>query len=304
MLVEPRDIHARITQTPQEKWGQGNGAKCLTVTQQGVKMSVRNGLKFRSTQNQRAEMMRIGFLVTALLLIASPLPAQEQYPPNIKRHTPVSIGTADGKYSVVGVVEYFLIDEKKVKVPAEDLTKQMKVVLRVDGKKVNPVLLSRLSDDSIKNLRLWQSADRVRAHQARRLCRYYVSMEKINAALEQHVGSNVCLRSHVIDFDIKPSKDFEGRFSTDLISPSEARFHSSQDPRPTLGVKLAAELMGQFKPGEESIPGDIYGRIIKREDKIFLMIYEINFYRNSDTFRNRTLIKSFKHLDEEEFLDN
>lgn len=279
-------------------------AKYLTVTQPGANIRSRNGLKFRSTQNQRAEMMRIGFLVTTLLLIASRLPAQEQYPPNIKLGTPVSIETADGKYSVMGVVEYFLVDEKRVKVPEEELTKQMKVVLRVDGKKANPVLLSLLSDDSIKNLRHWQSADRVRAHQARRLCRYYVSMEKINASLEQHVGRNVCLRSHVIDFDIKPSRDFEGRFSADLISPSEARFHSSQNPRPTLGVKLAAELMEEFKANEESIPGDIYGRIIKRGDKFFLMIYEINFYRSNDNFRNRTLIRSFKHLDEEEFLDN
>ena len=290
----------------------------LIANPPSVEIKNRSRLKFLSTQNQRAEMTRMVFFATAFIFITSPATAQEQTPPIIKRSTPVSLETADGKYSILGCVEYFLVNEHRVSCPQEELTRQMKIVLRVDGKKLQPVLLSRLSDDSIRNLRAWQSAAWERAHQDRRLCHIRVSMEKLSASLEEYVGSNVCLRSHMIDFDIKPSKDFEGQFSTDLISSSEARFDSAQDPRPTLGAKLVAELKGQFKSSEESAPCDIFGRVIKREDKFFLMIYEINFYRSSislfheplrnGTFANETgmrkLIRSFKHLDDEEFLDN
>ena len=301
------------------QWSAKVIARWLTANQSSVQVENHRELNSPSTLNQRARMMRIRLLATALLLFASPAFAQEQVPPEIKLSTPVSLETADGKYSIRGHVEYFLVNEKRVKVPREELTEQMEIVLRVNGKKVHPVMLSRLSDDSIKRLKDWQSADWVRAHQIRRLSQRVVSMEELSTSLEEYVGSNVCLRSHIIDFDMKPSGDFKGRFSTDLISPSEARFDSSQDPRPTLGAKLAAELKEQFKANEESVPGDIFGRVIMREDKFFLMIYEINFYRSNagfykeyfrkgtfkkSDFRHRTLIKSFKNLDDERFLDN
>ncbi len=66
---------------------------------------------------------------------------------------------ADKKYSMKGQVEYFLVNDERVKVLRVELTEQIKLVMRINGERVRPGLHSCLSDNSIKRLKDWQSAD-------------------------------------------------------------------------------------------------------------------------------------------------